>query len=81
MARVSTSWDDQRCVLSVNFARDTLPALKAMLEFGNATHAGCRVIKHPGACAICVANNDCAKIPLHVQCRCKPEPYLTAMDG
>lgn len=78
MAR--TTWDANRCVLSVQFAQDTLPILLEMLEPENFMESGCRVIKHPGACAVCVLNNDCDKLPMHAQCRCRPDRYLLTLD-
>lgn len=76
------SWeDDARCQFSVKFAEDTLVVLKKMLEPENFFESGCRVLRHPGACVICVTNNDCDKIPLHPQCRCKPDHYILALGS
>lgn len=74
------SWDEARCQFSVNFATDTLAALKAMLQPENFMEADCRVIKHPRCCAYCAANNDCARLPIHPQCRCRPKHYLIGLD-
>ena len=41
---------------------------------------GCRVMKHPDCCVLCAANNDCDLIPLHWNCRCRPEGYLEIED-
>jgi hypothetical protein len=51
--------------------------VKRKLDPKIALETGCRVIKHPDCCVLCAANNDCTRIPLHWQCRCKPEGYLT----
>lgn len=61
-------WQDARCVFSAKFAADSMAALKAMLSVDNVLNAGCRVKRHPGACVLCVRNNDCSRIPVHVNC-------------
>lgn len=73
-------WDDARCVFSATWAADSLTALKAMLSVENVLGAGCRVKKHPACCVLCVKNNDCSRLPLHPNCRCEREPYLTSMN-
>jgi len=50
--------------------------IKKMLDPEKLTKTGCRVVKHPDCCVLCAANNDCARVPLHYNCRCKPEGYL-----
>jgi hypothetical protein len=59
------------CLFSteVQGVRDALKCL----DLDHLLKLGCRVIKHPNCCALCAANNDCTKIPMHVRCRCKPE--------
>jgi hypothetical protein len=73
-------FDDRRCVIGIKAATDAVAVLKAMLSPTNVLDSGCRVRKHPDACALCVANNDCSRLPVHVNCRCQPEPYLYALE-
>lgn len=68
--------DDRRCIIPIQVAQDSATLLKQLLDPRKVLDTGCRVIKHPHCCAICAANNDCKKVPVHVMCRCKPEPYL-----
>lgn len=72
--------DDARCVFPIKFARDSLALMKAMLDPEYVMHSGCRVKKHPGACVLCVKNNDCARLPIHPRCRCEPDVYLLALE-
>lgn len=41
---------------------------------------GCKVIKHPHACVICVMNDHCDRIPLHPGCRCQPDFVVEDLD-
>lgn len=68
--------EDARCILPVTFAADSLAALHAMLDPNNVMHAGCEVKKHPDCCVLCVLNNDCSRLPVHIRCRCVPEVTL-----
>lgn len=72
---------DGRCMLVVKWAKEGLAKVKAMLSPENVMESGCRVKKHPDCCHLCVINNDCSKLPMHVHCRCTPEPYLYALKG
>lgn len=54
--------------------------LKRMLEPDDLMRMDCRVIKHPDCCAPCRANNDCERLPMHVQCRCRRDDYLTLTE-
>lgn len=65
------------CVYSVDFTRESLEQVRKMLDPPNITTGfGCRVVKHPDCCILCAMNDDCERIPLHYNCRCKPEGYL-----
>jgi len=66
---------DAACLFAV--AISNIDDVLKQLEPDNALEAGCRVIKHPDCCAICALNNDCDKVPLHIQCRCKRDGFLT----
>lgn len=75
------AWDDDaRCQFGIQFAADTIVILKEMLDPRNFMELDCRVIKHPGACLYCVENNDCNKLPIHAQCRCRPDHFLAMLD-
>lgn len=67
-------FDDPRCLYSIQITG--IDEIKKMLEPENALGPGCRVRRSPTACAICVRNNDCDRIPLHPNCRCTREAYL-----
>jgi hypothetical protein len=66
-----------KCLFTAAVTAASVAAVRKLLNPKHILDHGCRVIKHPNACARCVANNDCTKIPLHPHCRCKPEMYLT----
>ena len=70
---------DAACLFSVEVqgAEDA----KRELHPDNVLEMGCRVIKHPDCCILCAANEDCARIPLHFNCRCVPEGYLALGAG
>jgi hypothetical protein len=68
--------DDPRCVFSSQVEPEALQEILRALDPKEITELGCRVIKQPGACALCVANDDCNKVPMHNHCRCKPEFFL-----
>jgi hypothetical protein len=71
-------WIDENgvCWFSTEVPQEQKDTVKAALQPERFLEYGCRVIKEPGACIICVANDDCARIPMHVHCRCKPEFYF-----
>lgn len=50
--------------------------VKRMLDPENIVDVGCRVLKHPDCCVLCAANNDCTRVPLHFNCRCRTEGFL-----
>lgn len=68
---------DPRCMVSIEFTRESADLMK-MLDPDNLLRTGCRVIKHPDCCILCAANEDCSRLPVHINCRCKPETYLDA---
>jgi hypothetical protein len=61
------------CLFTAGVTPESVRDALKCLDFDDLLRLGCRVIKHPNCCALCAANNDCTKIPLHVRCRCKPE--------
>lgn len=73
-------FDDPRCNFSSIVSSDDVAALLKHLDPKTLLGTGCRVLKHPNCCARCAMNEDCSRIPLHAQCRCKPEPYVTFDD-
>lgn len=68
--------DDPWCHFGVRFAAEALASLKAALDPDNALHWGCRVIKHPDCCVLCALNENCQDLPMHANCRCKPDRFL-----
>jgi hypothetical protein len=60
--------DDPRCVFSSQVEPEALREILRALDPKEITELGCRVIKQPGACALCVANDDCNKVPMHNHC-------------
>jgi hypothetical protein len=67
---------DDECTYQVWLSKADLDDIKRQLDPDFLSRAGCRVIKHPDCCVLCAINNDCSRIPLHWNCRCKPEGYL-----
>lgn len=73
------SWDDPECYFPIRVV-----GLDDALESINPeafSELACRVIKRPDCCALCAANEDCRRIPLHVRCHCVPEFYVMAAFG
>jgi hypothetical protein len=68
------SWQESGCNISVAIARETQALVEEMLspEFIE-RNCQCKVIKHPDCCVLCRVNNDCAKIPMHIRCRCRQQ--------
>ena len=65
------------CLYSVGLAKEGLDQIRRILDPRNALKTDCRVNKHPDCCVLCALNNDCGRLPMHVRCRCQPEPFLT----
>jgi len=72
--------DDPACQFSSAFSPDDVDDLMKTLDPRVLLGTGCRVLKHPKCCFLCAMNEDCSRIPLHVNCRCKPEPYVSLGD-
>lgn len=68
---------DAACQYSIVVNSQSVEDVKKSLDFKVLTSLGCRVLKHPNCCVLCAANNDCARLPMHWNCRCRPEGYLT----
>lgn len=68
---------DAACQYSIAVSRESSDDVKKSLDIDQLMSLGCRVIKHPDCCVLCAANNDCARLPVHWNCRCKPEGFLT----
>lgn len=77
---------ERDCTLSVSLDEESVAAVKGILDSippldrTTFSASGCRVIKHPGACALCVVNNDCSRLPVHFQCRCRPLPTFDGFE-
>jgi hypothetical protein len=67
---------DAECSFSISVSSSDMDDTMKQLDPEFLVRAGCRVIKHPDCCVLCAANNDCARLPVHYQCRCKPEGFL-----
>ena len=70
---------DPRCTYSASVSKSSLAEAKRLLEAVQKLEMGCRVIKHPDCCVLCAANNDCGRLPVHYNCRCKPDNYLKVL--
>lgn len=72
---------DPRCFFATDVDHEA--AAQVLKAPGNEglLQTGCRVAKHPNCCVLCAANDDCARIPLHVNCRCKPEPSVEGPEA
>lgn len=68
---------DAACQYSVVVNRQSVDEVTKSLDMDVLTGLGCRVLKHPDCCVLCAANNDCARLPMHWNCRCRPEGFLT----
>jgi hypothetical protein len=80
---IRVKWDDVKCEFVVCPDEEKSREVKADLEKIRdypITGFGCKVIKHPDACILCVANDDCDRLPVHVKCRCKPAPIVEGWD-
>jgi hypothetical protein len=73
-------YDPATCTYSIQLDRDSLRDIEELLDVERITKAGCRVKKHPDCCVLCAMNNDCARIPLHFNCKCAPEVYLQGFE-
>lgn len=71
-------WYDPDCLFIFFLPDEAMKEVRLSLDIENLTKVGCRVIKHPDACVLCVANDDCSRLPIHVNCRCKPEHFAAA---
>lgn len=71
-------WRDAACNFSVRPVRDSLARIKNYLRSKETLELECKVIKHPNACAACVANEKCELVPLHHYCRCRRGVAFTA---
>jgi hypothetical protein len=77
------TWDPVKCKFHITFDHKPISEAQELLDkvYDKArTGLGCRVVKQPGACAVCVANDDCTMLPRHIQCRCRPEPFLEGFE-
>lgn len=72
--------ETNRCVVAFQMAAESVANIKKMLHALNGLDSGCRVQKHPDCCHLCEVNNDCSKVPVHVNCRCERVPYLYALE-
>lgn len=72
--------DGNECVVIVEWTRESLADLRKALDPNNVLHTGCKVKKHPDCCHLCTLNEDCSRLPVHVNCRCQPEPVLYGFD-
>lgn len=68
---------DAVCQYSVSVNRENSEEIKKSMDIDQLTKIACRVLKHPGCCVLCAANNDCSRLPVHWNCRCRPEGFLT----
>lgn len=68
------SWDDPDCYFPIQMTN--VDEILELLHPDRLLEHGCRVIKRPGCCALCAANEDCRRIPMHVRCHCVPELYF-----
>lgn len=71
----TTTYDPITCIFTLKFHWDP-----DLLDPERLLRLGCRVKKRPGCCVLCAANNDCARLPMHVRCHCVPEPYFMAEE-
>lgn len=68
---------DAACLFQAAVDKSQQNDIKKMLDLDNLMDMDCKVIKHPDCCAPCAANNDCNKLPMHIQCRCRRNDFLT----
>jgi hypothetical protein len=73
-------FDDPRCEFSSIVSSDDVAALMKLLDPKVLLGTGCRVKKHPDCCMLCAMNEDCSRLPIHIRCRCEPEPFMTFDD-
>jgi hypothetical protein len=64
------------CLFFAGVTSDSVRQVKKFLDYRKVMNLCCRVIKHPNCCVLCAANNDCTKVPMHVRCRCRPDPFI-----
>jgi hypothetical protein len=74
-------WYDPDCLFIFFLPENALKAVEESLAIENITKVGCRVLKHPDACVLCVANDDCSRLPMHDNCRCTREYYSEAFEA
>lgn len=66
--------DDARCRIVTTIVQETQQMLEQLLDSSRIEqNCDCIVKKHPDACIVCRANNDCARVPVHAKCRCVKE--------
>jgi hypothetical protein len=69
---------DPRCFFAAEPDHEAAARVLKALGSEGLLKTGCRVVKAPDCCVLCAANDDCARVPLHPRCRCRPEP---SVDG
>lgn len=69
-------YNEDDCTYSTSMSKGDIESALREFDPDRITRSGCRVIKHPDCCVLCAANNDCRLLPLHWNCRCRPEGYL-----
>lgn len=71
---------DAACLFQAAVDRSQADDIKRQMDLDQLMELGCKVVKHPDCCAPCAANNDCERLPMHIQCRCRPEGFLVMLD-
>jgi hypothetical protein len=73
-------YDPADCTFKLEIHPDQMRQIEEELDIERLTKYGCRVKKHPDCCVLCATNNDCRRVPVHVNCRCTPEPFLASFE-
>lgn len=70
---------DPRCFFYAEADHEATREVQAQLELIKnlgSVRTGCRIIKRPNCCILCLMNEDCSRVPLHYRCHCVPEPMV-----
>lgn len=68
--------DDPRCNFFLSVDPRSLADTRAEMTIDNMLETCCEVIRQPDCCILCAENDDCARLPMHWNCRCKPSMYF-----